>query len=137
MFCSDAQAELAAAYRVTYSFEASPMPSDETSGTRYTFSVYFRPEQLSPTLREAIAAREVKRSEAEAAFALKTYRSEATTAVVDESSSTFCELRDADGLWMQKDQNCLSKVFYKTVTAPAKYITVQVGLLEQSMAARQ
>jgi hypothetical protein len=137
MFCSAAQPEAAPAYRVTYSFQAPPMPSDETGGTRYTFSVYFRPEQLSPAIREAIAAHTFKQSEAESYFALKTYRSETAGAVVDESNSTFCELKDSDGLWMQKDPKCHNHVTYKTVTAPAKYITVQVGLLEQSMATRQ
>ena len=46
----------APAYKVTYSFTGPPLASDEYGNRYFTFRVYFRPEELAPTVRRAISA---------------------------------------------------------------------------------
>ena len=43
------------AYKLTYAFTAPPLASDEYGNTSFTFSVYFRPDELGPRLRQVLA----------------------------------------------------------------------------------
>lgn len=136
MFCPATQdGAIVRAYQVTYSFQGQPIASDETGGTRFTFDVYFHAEDLTPALRQAIAAGRMQRSEAEAFFGIKTHRDDTHVALVDKANSTFCDITLIDGTWTQADPKCLDKVTYKTATVPVSYITVQVDSHEQSVAA--
>jgi hypothetical protein len=114
------------AYRVTYSYQDLPMASDETGSTRFTFNVYFRPEELSPALREAIAAQKIKGSDAEAFFDMRAQRGTVQVSLVDEPNSTFCESTNFEGTWKQTDETCRDKVVYRKASVPAGYIVVKV-----------
>ncbi len=115
-----------AAYRVTYSFSGPAMASDEYGGTRFTFSVNLRPEDLGPATREALSERKMSRAAAAKLFAFATSRDLVPRVEIDEANSTFCEGRYTDGAWTQTNANCEEKVTYKTVRAPSGYIAVRV-----------
>ena len=106
------------AYRVTYSYTGQPMASDEygSGNTRYTFSVMFRPEELSAAMRGNPAEH----------FAIHTSREMIPEKAVDEAKSKFCEGYYHDGLWTPRDRSCLTTLVYKTVMIPSPYITVTV-----------
>jgi len=52
------------AYRVTCSFSAPSMSSEEYPSARFTFSVDLRPEELSPGIRQAISEHKMSRQAA-------------------------------------------------------------------------
>jgi len=114
------------AYRVTYSFRGPAMASDEYGGTRFTFSVNLRPEDLGPAIREALSERKMSRAAAAKLFAFTPSRDLVSRVAIDEPSSAFCEGRYTDGAWTQTESNCKEKVTYKTVRAPSGYIAVRV-----------
>jgi hypothetical protein len=114
------------AYRVTYSFSGPPMASDEYGGTRFTFSVNMRPEDLSPAVRQAISERKLSRAAGAKFFELATARGLSQRVVIDEANSAFCDGRYTDGAWTHTKANCEEKVTYKTVAAPSDYIAVKV-----------
>jgi hypothetical protein len=114
------------AYRVTYSFRASAMASDEYGGTYFTFSVNMRPEDLTPATREAISARKISRKTASEYFELSTSRGLVQGIMVDEASSIRCDGKHIDGNWTQSNPNCEDRVVYKKVTVPSDHITVKV-----------
>ena len=117
----------AAAYRVTYSYRGQPMASDEYGNTYYTFSVYFRPEELSPVVREALAKPKVSKADAAEYFDLTTDRTPIRQVVIDDAASTFCGGNFVKGgLWTHTDSKCQDKIVYNTITAPSDYITVKV-----------
>src|SRR5579871_2719023 len=43
-------------YEVTFSYMGQPLVSDEHGDRHFTFKVYFRPEELTPELRDALAS---------------------------------------------------------------------------------
>jgi hypothetical protein len=47
------------AYQVTCSYRGQPMASDEYGNTSFMFSVYFRPDELSPSLRRVLSSGKV------------------------------------------------------------------------------
>jgi hypothetical protein len=115
------------AYQVTYSFSGPSMGSDEYGSTRFTFSVYVNPDDLSPAARQAISARKISRTDTAGFFALTTVQGGLAQQVsVDEQNSTFCAGSYADGLWTRTDPNCEDKVVYKTVAVPSGYTSVKV-----------
>src|SRR6516162_5563399 len=64
MFCQrTADESPVPAYRVTYSYRSQPMASDEYGNSDFTFSVYFRPDEISPRLRELVAGGKAQRAE--------------------------------------------------------------------------
>ena len=80
------------AYRVTYMFTAPPMASDEYGNTSFTFSVYFSPDDISPSLRQALLSGKVSRAKASEYFRISASRDSysARQVMIDEANSTFC-----------------------------------------------
>jgi hypothetical protein len=128
MYCPDTQLESpSGAYQVTYSYHGQPLASDEYGNTYFTFSVFFRPEELSPALREALAKHRISKAAAAAYFALNTYRAPMRQVVIDEAASIFCGGDFVKGgLWTHTDPKCEDKITYRTITARSDYITVKV-----------
>jgi hypothetical protein len=127
MYCDYKQDELPApAYELTYSFSGEPLASDEYGNRNFTFQVYFRPEELPPTLRRALSIGKTNRAELATYFKLATSRPSVPAAVLDEANSSICDGNYMDGNWIHNDPHCQDKVSFKTVTMPSDYITVQV-----------
>jgi len=127
MFCPSTQLESAsAAYQVTYSYRGQPLASDEYGKTYFTFSVYFRWDELSPAVRDTLAKHEVSRADAAAYFDLTAYRSPVREVVIDEAASTFCAGNFVDGSSMHRDSKCEDNIHYTTITSPSVYVTVKV-----------
>ena len=98
MYCRYTQPEaLSVAYRVTYSYQGQPMASDEYGSTDFTFSVYFRPEELSPDIRETLGKHKISKTNAAAYFDLNIYRAPVRNVVIDKAMSTFCAGNFVDG----------------------------------------
>jgi hypothetical protein len=135
MYCPFVEPEgFTRAYQVTYSYEGPTLLSDEYGDRHFTFSVYFRPEELSPAEREVLSRRKSGRAEAAELFTLTTSREPETRRVLDEDHSTFCEGTYVDGAWAQTNPTCKDDVKITTVTAPSDYITVRVDPASQSRA---
>jgi hypothetical protein len=127
MYCPYTKLESpSVAYQVTYSYRGQPLASDEYGDTYFTFSVYFRPEELSPAVRERLAKHSISKADAAGYFDLSTYRAPVRQIAIDEAASTFCDGNFVDGFWTQTDSKCQDKVNYKTITAASEYITVKV-----------
>jgi hypothetical protein len=127
MYCPLIQLEgFTRAYQVTYSYEGPPLGSDEYGDRHFTFSVYFRPEQLGPSEQEVLSQRKGSRADAAELFTLTTSRQPETRRVIDEDNSTFCGGAYVDGLWVQTNPGCKNNVKFKTITAPSDYVTVKV-----------
>jgi hypothetical protein len=115
------------AYQVTYSFQGQPLGSDEYGSTYFTFSVYFRPEELSPALRAAVSAREKSRADVASLFDITTSRESQRQVVIDDANSSFCAGNyNMDGLWVHTDPGCQDRVTYKTIMVPSEYVTLKV-----------
>ena len=112
------------AYRVTYSFEGGALASDEYGGRRFTFSVYFRPEEFSPEQQKAM--RDGGRANLAEFFELKISREPLTREVVDYSNSTFCEGAYVDGVWVHTNRECDDSLRFKTTTIPSGRVTARV-----------
>ena len=68
------------------------MASDEYGNpSSFTFSVYFRPDALSPRLRQALSSAKVSRADASEYFRISASTDSAREVMVDEANSTFCE----------------------------------------------
>jgi hypothetical protein len=127
MYCPYTQDRSPApAYEVTYSYSGQPLASDEYGNRYFTFQVYFRPEELAPTVRRAISAGSMKRSALATYFRIRTSRLPVRATVIDRANSSFCALHIVDGSWALDDPKCRNKVSLKTVTMLSDYITVQV-----------
>jgi hypothetical protein len=127
MFCPAAQPEaFTRALQVTYSYEGRPLASDESGNRRFTFSVYFRPEELGPAERELVLRRKGSREDAAGYFKVTTARGLEQRLVVDEGNSTFCEGTYVDGIWVHTNPNCEDNVTFKTTAVSPDYISVRV-----------
>jgi hypothetical protein len=127
MYCPYTQFESpTAAYQVTYSYRGQPLASDEYGNTYFTFKVYFRPDELSPAVRDTLARHTIARADAAAYFDLTTYTAPVRHVVIDEAASTFCDGSLVDGAWVHTDPGCKDNVHYTTITAPSTYTTVKV-----------
>ena len=128
MYCPQIRpAAFTRAYQVTYWFQGQPLGSDEYGGTYFTFSVYFRPDELSPAVRAAISAREKARADVAPLFAITTSRESQRQVVIDDANSSFCSGNyNMDGLWVHSDPGCQDRVTYKTITVPSEYVTLKV-----------
>jgi hypothetical protein len=118
-------------YQVTYSFTGQPLTSDEYGNRKFTFQVYFRPEELPEALRAGISSGKVKRAELATYFNVATSRMPVREAVIDEANSSFCDGSYRDANWIQKDPKCRDKVSLKIATIPSDYITVRVEQASQ------
>jgi hypothetical protein len=129
------------AYRVTYSYRGQPLASDEYANTYFTFSVYFRPDEIGPRLREMVAFGKVKRADLEEFFQLGTSRESVQQTVIDPANSAFCDGNYVDGNWIRTNPKCGDRVVYHTVAAASPYISVRVdptySRIETAAAARE
>jgi hypothetical protein len=114
------------AYRVTYSYSAPPLASDEYSSTRFTFSVVLRPEDLDSSVLQTMSAGKIGRAAAAEGFKFTTSRDSVQEIVIDEANSSLCAGNYIDGVWAHSSPVCEDRVAYKTVTVPSDYFTVTV-----------
>ena len=138
LYCPQAAFEGATpAYEITYSYEGPPMASDEFGGKHFTFRAYFRPDDFSAATRKMLSEKKATRSDLAAVFHLTSSREPERRIVIDEANSRFCEGNYVDGAWQRKDTQCNEIVKYKTVTSPAEYVTIRIGLsgMEQAVTA--
>ncbi len=84
-FCPDVRtASVTSAYRVTYSYLAQPLLSDESGNRAFTFDLYFRPEEIFPEVRTALTNNKTKQAGAERYFML-TFHDQLTNRTVVDS----------------------------------------------------
>lgn len=127
MYCPSTQLQSPApAYEVTYSYLGQPMGSDEYGNGHFTFSVYYRPDELSPTVWKKLSGHAMARADAAGFFELTTYRVPVHEVVIDEAASTFCDGNYVDGLWTHTDSRCEDGVHTKTIAALSSYVTVKI-----------
>jgi hypothetical protein len=129
------------AYRVTYSYRGQPLASDEYGNTYFTFSVYFRPDEIGSRLREMVALGKVRPADLEEFFQLSTSRESVQQTVIDPANSAFCDGNYVDGNWIRTNPKCVDRVVYCTVAAASPYISVRVDTtysrIETAAAARE
>jgi hypothetical protein len=127
LYCPNTKLEaLAQAYEVTYSYTGQPLTSDEYGGRYFTFSVYFRPEELNEAARGRIFRGKIRRGDVEGLFDVRTSRATAPRAVIDQERAKFCAGNYIDVSWVQADPGCKDDVKSRTVIAAADYVTVRV-----------
>jgi hypothetical protein len=127
MYCPSLQTgSPATAYEVTYSYIGQPMPSDEYGGRYFTFRVYFRPDELAPEVRQALAEKKWNRADFAGYFQVNTFREPVQRTVIDEAKSHFCSGSFADGAWTHSETNCQDEIHMKAIASPSDYITVRV-----------
>jgi hypothetical protein len=127
MYCPQVHLEaFVPAYEVTYAYQGQPMSSDEYGSTYFTFSVYFRPEELSPQTRELLKRAKTARSDVAMAFKVITSRDPERRVAIDEAASTFCEGSYIDGAWRQANADCKDKITSKAVVVLPEYLTIRV-----------
>ena len=128
MYCSSARTGTpATAYELTFSVVGPPLASDEYGNRNFTFTVYFRPDELTPDLRQAISNGKRSRSDVAGSFKVSTSREPVRKIVVDEAESRFCAGNFLAGSWTTNDANCKDQVHYKTPAVPSDYITVRIN----------
>jgi hypothetical protein len=127
MYCPSTRREgMAQAYEVTYSYRGQPMASDGDAGKRFTFSVYYRPEELSSAVRALISRDKALRGDVAGFFEVHTSGDPQRRAVIDEANSKVCAGSYVDGSWIQAESGCKDDVKSKTVDMAAEYVTVRV-----------
>ena len=119
------------ALAATYSYSGPALSSGEATPGRDTFSVYFRPEEVSVDG----PVQKLKRDQAASNFVMSTYRAMVDQKVIDKEHSHLCDGNYVDGSWVRKDSKCQDQVQYTSQTVPSPYLTVQVDL-RQSIATR-
>jgi len=112
--------------RATYSYTGQPLASDEYHAGRYTFQVYFRPDELAPEVRTVIETGKWKATYLAEYFMLHTDPERVHRAVIDESQSKLCEGNFVDGNWTHTDPACRDRIAYTTATVLSGYLTVKV-----------
>jgi hypothetical protein len=129
MYCPKASNEsYVPAYQVTYSYRGQPLASDEYGNSYFTFSIYFRPDELRPELRRALSSGKISRSAASEFFPLTISKDWIPQVVVDQENSIFCDGYYLDGIWTHASPNCEESSAYKTVMSASPYVTVKVEL---------
>jgi hypothetical protein len=127
MFCQRTKDESPVpAYRVTYSYRSQPMASDEYGNPHFTFNVYFRPDEISPRLRERVASGKIGRAELAEFFDITTSREPVQETVIDETRSSLCDGNYVDGNWIHTNPKCEDNIAYRRVAMPSSYIRVKV-----------
>jgi hypothetical protein len=128
MFCQrTADGSPVPAYRVTYSYRSLPMASDESGNTYFTFSVYFRPDEMNPRLRELVADGKARRAELAEFFDVATSSERVQEIVIDLAKSTLCDGNYFDGNWVHTDRKCKDNIAHRRVAIPSPYIRVEVN----------
>jgi hypothetical protein len=110
-------------YQVTYSYQGPPLSSDEYGDKRFSFSVFFRPEELDGSIPGSFLRN--KRAAAESLRVI-TSSEMAERLVIDEKASTLCPGHYADAEWVPDDANCQDKVLLRVLTTPSDYVRVSV-----------
>jgi hypothetical protein len=127
MYCPESRTiGTAAAFEATYSYTGQPLASDEYHVGRYTFQVYFRPDELASEVRAAIETGKWKATYLAEYFMLHTDPESVHRAVIDESQSKFCDGNFVDGNWTRTDPACRDQIAYATATVLSGYLTVKV-----------
>ena len=114
------------AYQVTYSYRGRPMVSDEYGNTYFTFSVYFRQDELSQRLREILALGKIRQAALQEFFEVTMSRAPTQQIVIDSANSTLCDRNYLDGNWTRTNPKCEDKIVYQRVASASPYITVRV-----------
>jgi hypothetical protein len=128
MFCQRTTDESPVrAYRVTYSYRSQPMASDEYGNRYFTFSVYFRPDEISPRLRELVAGGKAQRAELAEFFDIATSREPVQETVIDEARSILCDGNYVDGNWVHTNPKCEDSIAYQRAAMPSPYLRVEVN----------
>jgi hypothetical protein len=128
MYCESANDESRVpAYRVTYSYRGQPLASDEYGNTYLTFSVYFRADELSSQLREALSSGKARRIAAAKFFEIVTSKESASRIAIDQAKSTLCDGRYEDGNWVRTNPSCQDSVVFNKVVGASPYLTVMVN----------
>jgi hypothetical protein len=115
------------AYQVTYSYRSQPMASDEYGNTYFNFSVYFRPDEISPRLRELVADGKARRAELAEFFDIAISGEHVQEIAIDQSKSTLCDGNYVDGNWVHTNPKCEDNIAYRSVAMPSSYIRVEVN----------
>ena len=127
MYCQNTIDESSVpAYRVTYSYRGQPMASDEYGNTYFTFSAYFRPDEISPRLREIVASGKIRRAALEEFYQITTSREPVQQTAIDSAKSALCDGNYVDGNWTRTNPRCEDMVVYTKITAQSPYLTVRV-----------
>jgi len=128
MFCAPSDRTHEQVYQVTYSYEGLPLASDEYGNTHSTFTVYFRPEELTDAEQRLISVGKRGRADTASMFERTTSREVEARVVVDNTNSTMCTRTYVDGTWTQKDPECQDNAIFKTISVPSDYVAVRVTL---------
>lgn len=121
------------AYEVTYSYVGEPLPVEDLSRD-FTFSVYFRMDELAPGVEKALSVGRKGRSEAATYFAVTTKRETIRQVVIDNQHSILCDGTYSDGAWTHTDPGCQDHIAYSIAAVPSGYLTVQVDPLAARIA---
>ena len=114
---------------VTYSYIGPPLASDEHANSQFTFSVYFRPDELDPTQIQQISNGE--RALAAEWFGVRISREMTERASIDDAASTFCAGHYVDGNWVHDDPGCQDDIKLHETAQPSDYLAVQVSVDRQ------
>jgi hypothetical protein len=127
LFCPFSLLEAPApAYELNYSYTGQPLASDEYGARHFTFTVYYRPEELSPAMRETISRSKGRHGDVQGFFEATTTGIPERRVAIDEANSKFCQGNHVDGSWTQANPRCRDDVQYKNVMGVADYVAVRV-----------
>jgi hypothetical protein len=121
------------AYQITYSYLGPPLASHECAGQRFTFSFFFRPEELDGSEPGSFASDNGAAAES---LRVAISRESRQGFVIDEKSSTLCPGYYADGEWVYEDSACREKLVLNTVTVPSDYVTIGIESLQGRVSIR-
>jgi len=108
----------AEAYQVTYSYTGRPMASDEYGNPYFTFSVYFRPNELGPVARSGKAGAE--------SFHISASRETIRATVLDQAQSTVCGNTNLHGHSARAHRDCHEHLVYTPAVLPSPYVKITV-----------
>jgi len=118
---------------VTYRYKAPSTATEESGDAYYTFSVYFRADQIRPDLFQTLSAGKARRSAAAELFEISTSRPSIQQEVIDEANSTFCDGYYSDSGWVHSNPTCEDRLTYRQVASLSPYISVKVDLAPSSL----
>jgi len=115
------------ALRVTYSYRGPSTASGEYGKTMwFTFSVYFREDEIGPGLQRALSSSKISHKTVAELFETSTARGSIQQSVVDEANSILCDGYLGDSGWTQTSPKCEDSVAYMKVASPSPYITLRI-----------
>ena len=126
---------LVPALRVTYWYKAPSTATEEPGDAYYTFSVYFRDDEIRPALLRSLSDGKLRRSAAAELFEISTSRPSIQQEVIDELNSTFCDGYYSESSWVHTNPTCEERVTYRQVASLSPYVSVKVDLAPPSLEA--